>query len=76
MRHHHIEARDVRVGDILLTTSAVNQAIVFADEVEDIWSYDEVLYFRSDGDTFRYDHGDTLTVLRTSEGFKRIGART
>ena len=65
MKTLHINVKDVKTGDILLTSLATDNLIIFSDEVDYVWEYDEDMYFRTvEGDTFQFDLTRTVTVLR------------
>jgi hypothetical protein len=61
----HIEAHEVRAGDIVLSGSTAGSNIVFGSTVARASEYDEMTYLEdTDGYSVPYDMGETVTVLR------------
>lgn len=66
MKIHHVRVDEVKFPDVLLTTLASDNRIVFSDQVEYTWEYDEQQYIRfTDGGYAQFDLGCTVSVLRT-----------
>lgn len=56
MKVEHIEARELRVGDFVLTKSALDNGIVYGDNVSQVYEYDEFIYI---------NYGDVRWALDT-----------
>jgi hypothetical protein len=66
---HYVKVDEIRHGDVLLTTLASDQRIVFSDKVDEVWEYDESHYVRFfDGSTGCYNRNETVSVMRFTEG--------
>ncbi len=66
---HYVNVKDMQHGDVLLTTLASDQRIVFSDKVDEVWTYDEQVYVRFfDGSSASYIGNETLSVMRITEG--------
>lgn len=65
MKTHYPFPPGVEVGDLLLTALASNPAVIYADEVIDVYEQDEMWIVRTEaGDYYRFHAEDVVTVLR------------
>jgi hypothetical protein len=64
MHAHIIKARDIKVGDVVLTPLASNPRVIFSDTAVDVWEYDERLNVCAEGNYLQYDLEETVTVMR------------
>ncbi|AHJ86452.1 hypothetical protein 40AC_89 [Mycobacterium phage 40AC] len=67
MHAHHIRAREIKVGDIVLTPLASNPRVIFTEPALDVWEYEERLNVCSTGNYLQFGLEDTVTVLRPEE---------
>ncbi|ASR86733.1 hypothetical protein SEA_ANEEM_96 [Mycobacterium phage Aneem] len=58
----HIEAKDIKVGDFVLTKSSLDNGIVYGDTVSQRYEYDEFTYINY-GDV-RWPNDAIVSVIR------------
>ena len=70
----YVAASQVRVGDVVLSSSSFGSNIVFGATVARVSEYDEMTYVEdSEGFTVPYDMVETLTVIRKASAFAIAG---
>ena len=70
----YIAARQVRVGDVVLSTSSSDPNIVYGTTVARVSEYDEMTYVEDhEGFSVPYDMGEIVTVIRKASAFAIAG---
>ncbi|AOQ28114.1 hypothetical protein SEA_GRUUNAGA_100 [Mycobacterium phage Gruunaga] len=62
MKVEHIEAKDIKVGDFVLTKSSLDNGIVYGDTVSQRYEYDEITYINY-GDMY-WANTKVVSVIR------------